>query len=116
MACSRYVEGDIMLMTMPHSYYLTAPARVDAMVHHLLMTANRSNEQFRWLAATTGISSVLAVGFIVQVGKRVPHWDVLGIWGGITAMFIFRLLGAAWRLLDRKRGPYWVLGPDAKSA
>eukprot|EP00904_Undaria_pinnatifida_P012887 jgi/Undpi1/8729/HiC_scaffold_25.g11193.m1 len=72
--------------------------------------------QFRWLAATTGISSVLAVGFIVQVGKRVPHWDVLGIWGGITAMFIFRLLGAAWRLLDRKRGPYWVLGPDAKSA
>eukprot|EP00904_Undaria_pinnatifida_P001362 jgi/Undpi1/11226/HiC_scaffold_30.g13524.m1 len=72
--------------------------------------------QFRWLAATTGTSSVLAAGFIVQVGRRVPHWDVLGIWGGITAMFCFRLLAAAWRLSDRKRGPYWVLGSDANSA
>lgn len=80
---------------------------------HVMVSAIRSNEQFRWLAATTGISSALAAGIIIQVGRRVPHWDVLGIWGGITAKFTLRLLLTLWRVMDRKKGPYWVLGSDA---
>lgn len=53
-------------------------------------------------------SSALSAWFIVEVGRRVPGWDVLGIWAGITAMFVGRLSAAIWRLLDRNRGPYWV--------
>lgn len=70
--------------------------------------------QFRWLGATTVCSSAVAAVFILFVGRRVPAWDVLGIWGGITAMFVGRFLAAVWRVMDRKRGPYWVLPPATK--
>ncbi|CAN0408517.1 unnamed protein product [Ectocarpus fasciculatus] len=65
--------------------------------------------QFRWLATTTVGSSAVAAWFILMVGRRSPGWDVLGIWGGITAMFVGRFLAAAWRVMDRKRGPFWVV-------
>ncbi|CAM9608978.1 unnamed protein product, partial [Hapterophycus canaliculatus] len=52
--------------------------------------------QFRWLGTTTVGSSAVAAWFIVLVGRRKPAWDVVGIWGGITAMFVGRLLAAAW--------------------
>ncbi|CAM9971183.1 unnamed protein product [Ectocarpus sp. 12 AP-2014] len=71
--------------------------------------------QFRWLATTTVGSSAVAAWFILMVGRRAPGWDVLGIWGGITAMFVGRFLGAAWRVMDRKRGPFWVVPASSTS-
>lgn len=85
------------------------PTRVDHVAPCRAAGSFVWNEQFRWLAATTSISSALAAGFIIQVGRRAPHWDVVGIWGGITAMFALRFLATIWRVLDRNRGPYWVL-------
>lgn len=109
-----------LLLPLPVSHLTLPPTRVDDVLHPYLSHGTghfvRTSKQFRWLAASTGISSALAAGFILQVGRRVPHWDVVGIWGGITGMFALRLLATIWRVLDRKRGPYWVLGSDADGA
>ncbi|CAM9887320.1 unnamed protein product [Choristocarpus tenellus] len=64
--------------------------------------------QFRWLATSTTVTSALSIWFMLWMGKHAPAWGVIGLWGGITGMFIGRLLGALFRILDQKSGPYWV--------
>ncbi|KAG5183211.1 mate-domain-containing protein [Tribonema minus] len=65
-------------------------------------------QQFRWLGATTLVTTSVGTAAVLAVGRLRPEAGVVGVWWGITGMFVGRFLGAAWRLLDRKRGPYWV--------
>ncbi|CAM9802411.1 unnamed protein product [Chrysoparadoxa australica] len=65
-------------------------------------------QQFKWLGATTLANTATATGVILYVGRAWPQTGVVGVWGGITLLFFMRLSSAAFRVLDRKRGPYWV--------
>jgi Na+-driven multidrug efflux pump len=62
--------------------------------------------QFKYLGFSTLISTGLATLWVLAVGAYRQHWGVLGVWTGITAMFVGRFAAAAHRLLDEKRSPY----------
>ncbi|CAM9220196.1 unnamed protein product [Phaeothamnion confervicola] len=70
--------------------------------------------EFRWLGVTTAVGTAASAAGILALGRSRNAWGVQGVWVGITGMFVLRFASAAFRLLDRRHGPYWRM--DAADA
>lgn len=63
--------------------------------------------EFQWLCGSALLSTAISTCAILGVGRYAPASGVIGVWGGLTLMFVVRFSAATARLLDRKRGTLW---------
>jgi putative MATE family efflux protein len=62
---------------------------------------------FSWLASTTSFTTAGVTAYLLWMARNATSHGILGVWAAITTMLAGRFAAAAFRMMDRRNGPYW---------